>query len=48
MYKRYVDDILIIYDQTKTDETTIHSTINNTDENRIQNDNRRETYHKLP
>jgi hypothetical protein len=28
LYKRYVDDILIMYDQTKTDETTIHNTIN--------------------
>jgi hypothetical protein len=33
MYKRYVDDILIIDDQTKTDETTIHNTINYIDEN---------------
>jgi hypothetical protein len=33
LYKRYVDAILIIYDQTKTDETTIYSTINNTDKN---------------
>jgi hypothetical protein len=33
MYKRYVDDVLIMYDQTKTDETTIHNTINNIDEN---------------
>jgi len=29
LYKRYIDDILIIYDQTKTDETTIYNTINN-------------------
>jgi len=33
MYKRYVDDILIMYDQTKTDEIIIHNTINNIDEN---------------
>jgi hypothetical protein len=33
MYKRYVDGILIMYDQTKTDETTIHNTINNINEN---------------
>jgi len=33
LYKRYVDDILSIYDQIKTDETTIHNTINNIDKN---------------
>jgi len=33
LYKRYIDDILIIYDQTKTDETTIYNTINNIDKN---------------
>jgi hypothetical protein len=33
LYKRYVDDILIIYDQIKTDETTIYNTINNIDKN---------------
>jgi len=31
-YKRYVDDILIIYDQNGTDENTIYNMINNIDE----------------
>jgi len=31
-YKRYVDDILIIFDKNKIDEDTIHSNVNNTDE----------------
>jgi len=31
-YKRYVDDILIIFDQNKTSEDTIHIIMNNTDE----------------
>ena len=30
-YKRYVDDILIIFDQNKTDEHTIHNFMNNID-----------------
>jgi hypothetical protein len=33
LYKRYVDGILIIYDQSKPDETTIYNTINNNDKN---------------
>jgi hypothetical protein len=32
-YKRYVDDILIIYDQSKTDEQTLLSHINKVDKN---------------
>jgi hypothetical protein len=32
-YKRYVDDLFIIYDQTKINEDTIHDIINNIDEN---------------
>jgi hypothetical protein len=31
-YKRYVDDILIVFDKNKIDEDTIHNNINNTDE----------------
>jgi hypothetical protein len=31
-YKRYVDDILIICDQNRTNEDTIHNIINNIDE----------------
>jgi len=31
-YKRYVDDILIIFDQNKTSEDTVHIIMNNTDE----------------
>ena len=31
-YKSYVDNILIIYDQNRTDEDTIYNMINNTDE----------------
>jgi hypothetical protein len=31
-YERYVGDILIIYDQNRTNEDTIHNIINNTDE----------------
>jgi len=31
-YKRYVDDILIIFHQNKTSEDTIHNIMNNTDE----------------
>ena len=31
-YKRYVDDLFIIYDQTKINEDTIHDIINNIDE----------------
>ena len=31
-YKTYVDDLLIIFDQTKTNENTIHNIINNNDE----------------
>ena len=30
-YKRYVDDILMIFDQNKTDEHTIHNFMNNVD-----------------
>jgi hypothetical protein len=33
LYKRYVDDILIMYDQTKTDETKIYNIINSIDKN---------------
>jgi hypothetical protein len=33
LYIRYVDDILILYDQTNTDKTTIYNTFNNTDKN---------------
>jgi hypothetical protein len=33
LYKRYVDDIIIIHVQTNTDETTIYNTINNIDRN---------------
>jgi len=31
-YKRYMDDILIIYDQNRTDENTVYNMINNIDE----------------
>jgi hypothetical protein len=31
-YKRYVDDILIFFDQNKTSEATIHNLMNNFDE----------------
>ena len=31
-YKRYADDLFIIYDQTKINEDPIHDIINNTDE----------------
>jgi hypothetical protein len=31
-YKRYVDDILIVFDKNKIDKDIIHNNINNTDE----------------
>jgi hypothetical protein len=33
MYKRYMDDILIIYDLTTIDEIAVYDTVNNTDKN---------------
>jgi len=47
-YKRYVDDILTIFDQNKTDEKTIMNHMYDTDKHLEFNYRKKKKYHKLP